>query len=322
VVQKGKRMMNLRESSHRNIYYAIIVAGIIVLIYLFSLSFGKSQSKPVDIDRRETIDKIAGWYQTYGSELVSMHAAADKYCAIEGVQCLSDKLEIELTYMRVRAAKPKVLWEVSPSHGYSTLWLAAAIAKNKNGGTLLSFDLTNRIKKAERPEWKTKANWQLVLGDFKAKFQTYLNQYSTPDYLFLDSFHSADFGRFYIEEVFPKLTQLKPHLFISLHDVYNPSFWTDGSNVNLRKEAKLPDWMANEEGQVVLGWLAFHPQSHCCLFTVAPSHDSKFTKSVISIRKQHLSGFTQMKSDYHWHDDNFVFNQNNPTIYFELLSRS
>jgi hypothetical protein len=316
-------MMNLRESPHRNIYYTIIAAGLIVLIYLLSLSFGNSpsQSKPVEIDRRETIDKIASWYQIYGKELISMHAAADKYCALEGIQCLSDKLDIELTYLRVRATKPPVVWEISPSHGYSTLWLAAAIAKNKNGGTLLSFDLVNRIKKAERPQWKNKANWKLVLGDFKAKFQSYLNQYSAPDYLFLDSFHSAEFGRFYIEEVFPKLTQLKPHLFVSLHEVYNPSFWTDGSNVNLRKEAKLPDWMANEEGQVVLDWLAFHPQSHCCLFTVAPSHDSKFTKAVIAIRKQYLSGFTQMKSDYHWHDDNVVFNQNNPTIYFELFSR-
>ena len=45
---------------------------------------------------------------------------------------------------------------------------------------------------------------------------------------------------------------------VSLHDAYNPSFWTDGFMQNLRKTANLPDWMANEEGQVVIDWMPHH----------------------------------------------------------------
>jgi hypothetical protein len=42
---------------------------------------------------------------------------------------------------------------------------------------------------------------------------------------------------------------------ISLHDVYNPGFWTD--DIRGRNLTTHPSWMPNEEGLVVLDWLVY-----------------------------------------------------------------
>jgi hypothetical protein len=261
-------------------------------------------------------DNIHNWYSAFGHELDEVRLSAELYCKRDGVRCLSDKVELEISYLRIRATHPRVVWEISPSHGYSTLWLAAALGKNNNGGQLLSFDLNDNVSRFALAAWKSNVKWNVSIGDFRLRFKTYLNEYPTPDYLYLDSFHNADFGRFYIYEVFPSILAIKRRVHVSLHDVFNPSFWTDGTGQNLRSTARLPDWMANEEGQIVLNWLVFHPQNYCCLFSAARAMEGSSLANVSGIRRM---SFTEMTPPS-WRDSVRVNAENNPTIFFDILS--
>lgn len=260
---------------------------------------------------------ILFWYKRYGHELKSIHGKAKEYCSQDGIQCLSDTLEIELTYLRIRSLKPKTIWEISPSHGYSTLWICEAVAKNANNGVVLSFDIEDRIGKHAIPEWYQLANWNLILGDARQTYKDYIVKHP-PEYIFLDSFHSAEFGEFYKNDFFPNImhSTIRTHIPVSLHDVYNPSFWTDGKDVNLRKRANLPVWMANEEGQVVLDWILYHPKQACCVFNVAPSHNRGFVENIVRTRREVL---TLVDGTYPIENDEKLLSENNPTLYFTLI---
>ena len=170
-----------------------------------------------------------------------------------------------------------------------------------------------------KPSWKTGANWEFVKGDIRVSYETQIDQ-NPPDYLFLDSFHSAEFGTWYRDTFFPLLRQKSPgHVLpVSLHDVYNPGFWTDGPNVNLRKTANLPTWMPNEEGLVIIEWAAFAQDEVCCLFTVAPSKNPILTQAIFKGRTAAFYGKERVSSDPKWHDQKKVIS-NSPTLYFDLL---
>jgi hypothetical protein len=43
------------------------------------------------------------------------------------VRCQSCTVEMELSYLRLRATKPRVVWEISPMHGYTTLMILSAL---------------------------------------------------------------------------------------------------------------------------------------------------------------------------------------------------
>ena len=269
-------------------------------------------------------DEVAFWYQKYYTELNEMHFKADAYCDQDGVSCLSDSIEMELSYMRIRHFKPKLVWEISPSHGYSTLWLAEALLKNNNGARLISFDKSRSLKEEWVQDAWTKVNWEFRFGDVRETYKHEIQE-RVPDYVFLDSYHSAEFGNFYIHTLFQDLRRYAirgKKIYISLHDVYNPSFWTDGKDIDLRKRANLPDWLANEEGQVILDWLLYHNNEACCPWTVAPSHNKTFTLEILTRRdnaiKNHV--LVQPKSlRQKWLSIPSLLLENNPTLYFTLL---
>ena len=85
-------------------------------------------------------------YPRFAAELVELHATLAQFCSTPdkagGVppRCMSCTLELELTYMRVRMAKPRVMWEISPLHGFTTIMLLTALHRNNNSAHLHSFD--------------------------------------------------------------------------------------------------------------------------------------------------------------------------------------
>ena len=216
---------------------------------------------------------LAASYSKFATELLDLHKLLRAHCqrpSKDGVKprCLSCTLEVELSYMRLRETRPRIVWEISPMHGFTSLMILSALQKNNNSAHLHSFDrhieakqfLTNEYYPTLRPMWS------LHQGDVSSS-RSLLSK-AKPDYLFLDSWHSEGMGSFYVDTLLPHLQTR--HTFVSLHDVYNPLFWTDEKPQ--RDLDKHPGFMPNLEGGIVLDWLAYpHLSDSCRLFTAAPS---------------------------------------------------
>eukprot|EP00429_Kryptoperidinium_foliaceum_P088080 CAMPEP_0176190538 /NCGR_PEP_ID=MMETSP0121_2-20121125/3988_1 /TAXON_ID=160619 /ORGANISM="Kryptoperidinium foliaceum, Strain CCMP 1326" /LENGTH=303 /DNA_ID=CAMNT_0017529159 /DNA_START=111 /DNA_END=1022 /DNA_ORIENTATION=- len=292
----------------------IACASISALVYIQQTCSQGDGSAPQVVPLTETVGRSADnsitvytarerfreLYALYAGELTDLHGLMRGWCAKR--QCLSDDLEIEATYMRVRAFKPHMLWEVSPHQGFTTMVLLSALKKN-GFGRLISFDLMDKCRDGI-PATLAEDRWTFVEGDFKAMYPKHLNT-SRPDYLFLDSFHSYEFGRFYTTELFPAMGG--GHLPVSLHDVYNPGFWND--KVTGRSSA-YPDWMPNEEGLVVIDWLKDQPHV-CGVYTLAKSRTDEQVKlhtDIRAIREGILGAGTGIRG----------VDGLDPTLYFEL----
>jgi hypothetical protein len=158
------------------------------------------------------------------------------------------------------------VWEISAHHGYSTMWILSALRDNGHG-RLVSFDIMENASK-NIPD-ALRSRWKFVLGDIKQTMPQQRDTDGLPDYLFLDAGHSAAFGRFWTDSLLP---QLRGHAYVSLHGVFNFQFWTDAKPE--RDLNVYPEWMPNEEGIVVLQWLALHAQQQCNLHSISPTFDA------------------------------------------------
>jgi predicted O-methyltransferase YrrM len=123
-----------------------------------------------------------------------------------------DDVEAEVTYLLIRSARPERIVEISPSGGWSTLWMLSALRDNATG-QLFSYDLvddaTINIPAALRAQ-----RWTFVQGDVHQALPTLPRPI---DYLFLDSDHSGGFAEWYIQNIFPLLG---PNALISIDDVF------------------------------------------------------------------------------------------------------
>lgn len=197
------------------------------------------------------------------------------------------------------------MWEISPYKGCSTVWILQALRDNHRG-RLYSFDVANNSS----PYIPQDLNqlWKLIIGDFKLTYAS--PDLPNPDYVFLDSYHSAEFGMFYTRTLFPFImlsnkNNDKETIPVSLHDVFHPGFWADG--VKGRDVRVYPDFMANEEGLVVVEWLAFNRDA-TRVFTFATSRvnytNNKHFATLLRSRAEVLQGLTPGRI--------------NPTLFFEL----
>jgi len=250
------------------------------------------------------VGEVAAWYRQYGADLDKVRLRVHAMC-VETNQCHSEELELELSYLRIRHHQPKVIYEISPFHGYSSLFLLSAV-KDNGFGRVISFDLVNLSVKnipTDLQEFHT-----FVLGDA----QKHHRNFPTADYLFLDSFHSKQFGQFYTDDLFVRHND--KHVLVSMHDVYNPKMWSaphPARNLEL-----FPEWMPTEEGMWVLPWLAFHKE-HCGVFTVAPScpYFQSLHEDIKAVRKPwiHSRSPHTRGANMDTHVDGV-----NPTLFFEL----
>ena len=208
-------------------------------------------------------------YQKYGAELRELHQVLHDFCAVPKTACLSCTVELELSYMRLRETNPSVVWEISPASGFMTLTILHALSANGNNASLHSFDVLPHVRILEPQFRDLTRQWRFHHMDARKLVGpggSLALPIPPPDYLCLDSKHTEIMGTFYISSLLPAV-QRHGHVHVSLHDVYNPLFWTDRIKRDFQHH---PRWMPNLEGAMVLDWLAFRADA-CRLFTPAPS---------------------------------------------------
>lgn len=163
------------------------------------------------------IDTIINLYQKHIEELkLVRRLLKDFYTHSLGeTAAYLDDIEGEITYLLVRHTQPKVIVEISPHCGWSTFWILSAIKQNKKGN-LYSYDI---IDDSERliPTELQKGRRRFFKGDVREKLKLIPKNI---DYLFMDSDHSAGFCRWYIRNIFPKLSN---NAIISVHDIFHYS---------------------------------------------------------------------------------------------------
>lgn len=69
---------------------------------------------------------IQAWARDYGAGLKVAVERARKF----KTYAATDDEEAAINYLRIRATKPKVMWECSPAKGYSSIFILSAIADN------------------------------------------------------------------------------------------------------------------------------------------------------------------------------------------------
>lgn len=141
-----------------------------------------------------------------------------------------DDIEAETTYLLLRSLRPEQVVEVSPHGGWSTSWILNALHDNEHG-SVRSFDLID-ASLAKVPQDLSEGRHEFVQGDVR----TSCHLPESIDFLLLDSDHSAAFGRWACENLFPRV---RSGGCVAVHDVFH--------------EAGLD--ASGGEGPVVLEWL-------------------------------------------------------------------
>ncbi|PIQ86845.1 MAG: hypothetical protein COV74_03165 [Candidatus Omnitrophica bacterium CG11_big_fil_rev_8_21_14_0_20_45_26] len=130
--------------------------------------------------------------------------------------------EGEMLYLAIRELKPEIVFEISPAAGWSTNYILGALTRNQKG-VVHSFELLRKtngqdtesvIRNNQNVHWDT--NRLVVhLGDV---VETIQSAPSTADFLLIDSCHEAWFAKWYIENVFPRISGAIFMQDIAFHD--------------------------------------------------------------------------------------------------------
>ncbi len=123
-----------------------------------------------------------------------------------------DDIEAELTYLLVRSLRPEVVLEIAPYYGWSTTWLLQALRDN-GAGRLHSYDLVDYSR------WTIPADlagdrWRFTQADICNCLDRLPRDVG---YVFLDAAHTAEFARWYLESLFPRLA---PGTLVGVHDIF------------------------------------------------------------------------------------------------------
>ncbi len=170
-----------------------------------------------------------------------------------------DDVEAEITYLLIRASRPKTLVEISPSGGWSTSWILNGIRDN-DYGKLYSYDLVDDSLKTLPSDLLT-LKWVFQKGDVK---KTVSGMPDKIEYLLMDADHSSDFAAWYIQNIFPKL---KGGALVSIHDVFHDS-------------EPAPPY---GEGQVTTQWLQ---QNDINYVTAAPAKNYSFYNRITMLKRE------------------------------------
>ena len=259
-------------------------------------------------------------YKKYHAELAQLIPHASEYCtkivnalprSKFKMTCMSDQLEIEMAYMRVREAKPRVLFEISAAKGYSTLWLLHALAMNGNG-KLYSFDRYNISLPMLPPAFTSNHTlYSFVFGDVRKTLPAVLAATGPPDYAFIDSYHSRAFGLYFQQAL---LDRMRPGSYVSWHDVYHDKFYADDKTG--RDLAVHPSDHPTEEGMTVITWLAFTGRGRR-VFTMSSSARTPEHAWACRARKMYIDVTNTARGEMH-RLDRTGCGGDSPTIYFEL----
>ncbi len=169
----------------------------------------------------------------------------------------------ELLYLLVRELRPNVLVEVSPSGGWSTSWILNGIRDN-GFGKLTSCDLIDDSARV-LPRELTDGRWEFVRGDV---FETSRTLPDRIEFLLVDALHTADFARWYVDHLFPRLD---PQAMVAVDDIFHTQKGMFVSVLGAKEGQTEPD--------VVMGWLR---ERHQAYFTVA---DNVAPAEVAAVKK-------------------------------------
>jgi predicted O-methyltransferase YrrM len=109
-----------------------------------------------------------------------------------------DWLSGQLLYCLIRYLKPKRILEISPSSGYSTMFMALALKKNE-GGLIFSYELDPKAAKSAAAifnDYQVNNFVKLHIGDAQKTSVLAPNDFNL---YFLDSLHTETFARWFIE---------------------------------------------------------------------------------------------------------------------------
>lgn len=225
------------------------------------------------------LEFVSGLYRKYTSDLVSVVEQQRAFLAANTATVTPqlDDLEAEITYLLLREYRPEHVVEIGTFYGWSTTWLLSALRDNGTGH-LHSFDMVDHVRRTV-PDELSDGRWTFTEGDVKDNLDALP---SDTDYLFIDADHGRQFGRWYVENLFPRMTSGTP---TSVHDVFHG------------RSARV--W---SEGQVVLEWLAEHDVPY---FTAARKNSPKMFEAINEVRAE--LGLTGARGS-----------TKNPMIWFDL----
>lgn len=168
-----------------------------------------------------------------------------------------DDIEGELTYLFVRGLRPAVVLEIAPYYGWSTTWLLQALRDNGTG-RLHSYDLVDYSRWTVPPEL-ARDRWLFTQGDIRDSLDRLPRDVG---YLFLDAAHTAEFARWYVEALFPRLA---PGTLVGVHDIFRG-----------------PDLPPMEESIVLLEWLE---RRRVPYLTAAPGRTGAAYDRIVALKR-------------------------------------
>jgi predicted O-methyltransferase YrrM len=174
------------------------------------------------------LDTVIQWYREHAADLRRARDEQRELLAQRPMRPKLDDLEAEISYLTIRALRPRTVVEIGSFHGWSTSWLLRALRDNGDG-ELHTFDLVDHATRTVPPELSDR-RWRFVPGDVRRA-----DLPDDPGFLFVDAAHTAGFARWYTRELFDTL---KPGVAVAVHDVFH---------------GRRP-WPVSE-GAVVLDWL-------------------------------------------------------------------
>lgn len=161
------------------------------------------------------LEYVSALYREYAGELAAVGKAQREYAESNAgtMEPQLDDLEAEITYLLLRATRPAHVMELGTFHGWSTTWILSALRDNGTGH-LHSFDIIDNVVR-NVPAELAEGRWTFVRGDIK---ETLGQVPADTGYLFVDAAHTASFGRWYLENLFPRVPAGIP---VSVHDVFH-----------------------------------------------------------------------------------------------------
>ena len=157
-------------------------------------------------------DYILKIYKKYSNELLELSKKLRKRYELinKKSRATFSDFEGEILYCLIRDRKPRVFYEISPDCGYSSIYITSAFKKN-NFGKILSFEI-EPYKFAQKTENLIKDNLygfdyhnhEIIIGDVIKTYKGYEN----PDIVLIDSCHEKWFAKWYLKELFPKVSDL------------------------------------------------------------------------------------------------------------------
>lgn len=123
----------------------------------------------------------------------------------------------QLLYCLIRYKKPQQIIEVSTSSGYSTLFSALALKKNGTG-KIHTFDTDRKALTAAQKnfkQFKVEKFIKIYVGNAKINIRRIKDLRNT-DIAFLDSLHTEEFARWFIENI---VLKIKTNALFHMHDI-------------------------------------------------------------------------------------------------------